>query len=544
MRRVFAIAVAALLCTSLHVSAMAEGEQSQPKIAVSAPGVFPIVKDKLTISVAGSVAPTVEDLETNELTLWYEEKTNVHVDWIQIPRAQFTEKVSIMLAGGDLPDAITSSEGFTKATLMLHGAGGLFLPLNDYVDRQAKELKGILDANPGIRRSITAPDGHIYAMPNLSEAFHTKYMQKMWVYRPWLEKLGLAMPTTTEAFHDMLVAFKTRDPNRNGKADEIPLAACNVATSREATIHAFLMNSFVYTNVDDYLILKNGTIGFAPIQPEWRDGLRYLKRLYDEGLIYPGSFTQDRSQYRQLGENPDAVILGAGDALYAGMFAVIAPGGRWLDYEAVAPLAGPSGVRQTAPRNFPVIQLSMVITKAATHPEVVAKWADFFYSLEGTLSAFYGRWGKGIRQANAGEVGIDGKPARWMTIVGWGDTQNICWRGMVPCNSDAAQRLSQVAAPGDLEVVLYREAKEKYEPYGVYETVPDFFLTADQAVTVSEIKSPLMGYVDEAIARFITGDLNLDTDWNAYLQEIDKIGLKRYLEVLQGIYDKSPYAKE
>lgn len=43
----------------------------------------------------------------------------------------------------------------------------------------------------------------------------------------WLEKLGLDMPTTTEELKEVLIAFKTKDPNGNGKADEIPLSFIN-----------------------------------------------------------------------------------------------------------------------------------------------------------------------------------------------------------------------------------------------------------------------------------------------------------------------------
>ena len=41
--------------------------------------------------------------------------------------------------------------------------------------------------------------------------------QKMFIYEPWLDALGLEMPTTTEEFYKVLVAFRDMDPNGNGK---------------------------------------------------------------------------------------------------------------------------------------------------------------------------------------------------------------------------------------------------------------------------------------------------------------------------------------
>ncbi|AET59366.1 sugar ABC transporter periplasmic protein [Paenibacillus terrae HPL-003] len=42
-----------------------------------------------------------------------------------------------------------------------------------------------------------------------------------WINVEWLNKLGLSMPTTTKELKQVLIAFKTKDPNGNGQADEI-----------------------------------------------------------------------------------------------------------------------------------------------------------------------------------------------------------------------------------------------------------------------------------------------------------------------------------
>ena len=44
------------------------------------------------------------------------------------------------------------------------------------------------------------------------------------IYQPWLDALNLEMPETTEELYNVLVAFKTQDPNGNGEADEIPMS--------------------------------------------------------------------------------------------------------------------------------------------------------------------------------------------------------------------------------------------------------------------------------------------------------------------------------
>lgn len=79
-------------------------------------------------------------------------------------------------------------------------------------------------------------------------------------------------------------------------------------------------------------------------------------------------------------------------------------------------------------------------------------------------------------------------------------------------------RLSAVAkGDDDLEVILYNETKNKYEPYKPKDvsTVPPLFLTNEQASEIADLAKTINDYVDEMIARFVIGDASLDADWTA-----------------------------
>ena len=43
-----------------------------------------------------------------------------------------------------------------------------------------------------------------------------------WVRQDWLDKLGLKAPQNVDELYTVLKAFRDRDPNGNGKKDEIP----------------------------------------------------------------------------------------------------------------------------------------------------------------------------------------------------------------------------------------------------------------------------------------------------------------------------------
>ena len=159
----------------------------------------------------------------------------------------------------------------------------------------------------------TAPDGNIYGLTGLNECFHCSYPNKMWMNTKWLEQLGLSEPTTTEEFKEVLKAFKTKDPNGNGKADEVPLSGS--IENFGVHIIPYLMNGFIYDDDRTYLIAKDGRVDTVANKPEWKEGLAYIKSLYDEGLIDPGAFTQNVGPLK-IGDNADAQLLGAGAAMH------------------------------------------------------------------------------------------------------------------------------------------------------------------------------------------------------------------------------------
>jgi putative aldouronate transport system substrate-binding protein len=59
---------------------------------------FPLTEEKVTLRVALPSNTGVEDFNTNKFTQWYEEQTNVHVEWILLPPGRG--------AGEAQPDAV------------------------------------------------------------------------------------------------------------------------------------------------------------------------------------------------------------------------------------------------------------------------------------------------------------------------------------------------------------------------------------------------------------------------------------------------------
>lgn len=511
-------------------------------IALSEPGTYPLVQEKTILKVMVRGNPLVENFETNDFTKWYEEKTNVHIEWEVVPEQSIQEKLNLVLASEDYPDVIMGLN-ISPAQQMIYGSQGAFLPLNDLIEKQGTNTKKMFQDNPEIESAITALDGNIYALPEVNECYHCSMSQKMWIYEPWLKKLNLKMPETTDELYEVLKAFKEQDPNGNGMQDEIPLSISPKSWS--SSIDAFLLNSFIYNPVYGssykHIFIKDDKLDVAFNKPEWREGLRYMNKLYAEGLLAPESFTQDDNQLIQIGENPDTVLLGASTGGHQGIFTqLLGESGRWLEYKTVPPLRGPNGVRYAALDSTGMNPGAFVITKKAKHPELALRWADGLYEREHTLRSVYGRPDQEWREAKDGEVGINGEPAVWSELKSYGTVQNIAWIQTGPSLRTNDFRLSAVAkGDDDLEVVLYNETKNKYEPHKPTDvsTVPPLFLTNEQASEVADLSKTINDYVDEMMARFVIGDADLDKDWDGYVQQLEAMNVARYLEIYQEAYD-------
>lgn len=499
------------------------------------------------------------DLETNSFTKTVEDKIGVDLSFevTGLDTGPAKEKRQIALASGDIPDAfflIPWVDGFSRPEILRLGSEGALLPLNDLIDKYAPDVKAALEETPEFARLSKAPDGKIYSLPQWNDCYHCSYGSKLWLNSAWLKKLGLKMPKTTEDLRTVLLAFKTKDPNGNGKADEIPLTG-NVSDS----IVPFLMNGFVYDprfsqQYSSTLALSNHKVVLNAARDEWREGLKYISGLYSDGLIDQAAFTQNRDGMLATGNNADAVILGAATVLHPYEF--VAPSsadGRDKDYDAVPPLTGPKGFRAATYVLPSSPQGNFAISYSAT--EVEQKKAmeilNYLFTPEGRTLGYYGAKGTGWRPAQDGDVALDAslKPSyAALQLPSGSPTPNDKWDAVAQFNFTATVRNSEVApadiySPAGYERRLF-EATKLYDGLAPADEVfPlwNVWFGSENATELAQLQTNLDDYVNRTNAEFITGQRKIDDDaaWAEYLKGLQDLGLPRYLELMQSAYETS-----
>jgi putative aldouronate transport system substrate-binding protein len=500
------------------------------------PGVFPIVEESVTLRVFVAPEPWIGDFSENKVTKWYEDKTNVHIEWMQVGRDDASEKINLMLASQtDLPDVFMT--GMSQQQQITYGAQGVFIPLNDYIENLGIGIKKVFEYDPLVEGMITAPDGNIYGLPEYNECYHCDFAQRMWINQKWLDRLGLKTPETTDDLYDVLVAFRDNDPNGNGKKDEVPLAVPNCW---EGSLAGFLMNPFIYRHsmYSVALKLEDDKFSCVSIEPGWKEGLKYLRKLYSEGLVDNECFTSDTDHVRKLAESEDGCRVGLVPA--GSLCFVDKTRPTKEEFVPLSPLEGPTGLRQT-PQYPTSCGGCFFITNACKTPEVAFRWGDGMYTDDPVESLPWGgEEGVDWERAKEGDVGLDGSPAVYVPILPYGEPHNSHWGQPHPAITTNEKRFGQAVPVGewDHEKVLYDARKDYYEMYAPKQVIPPLFHAEDVLEELGELSTTLNEYQDECTAQFITGGMDIDNEWDKYVEEMKNIGIDRYVQIIQETYDR------
>lgn len=123
-----------------------------------------------------------------------------------------------LAAGTDLPDIIRCQTQ-TPSDLINYYNQGLIYDLNDFAEYMPNYLAAI-EPYPGVRAATQDDAGHLLAISQIvvNPQHVTSWLN---INYQWLDKLGLAVPTTPEELKSVLKAFQENDMNAYGMRTEL-----------------------------------------------------------------------------------------------------------------------------------------------------------------------------------------------------------------------------------------------------------------------------------------------------------------------------------
>jgi len=519
-------------------------------------GALPLVTDgskpQITIGLKQSVKTV--DYETNDYTLWLEEQTGVDLTFVYFSSdsTEATNQLNLMVSGGqELPDMLWSF-GIDEALMFELGQDGYFLNVDPYFETschwfwESFEHMSEDDQNKLFSFGDNPANGEMYAFPHFQQSGGDANLCLIEINNSWLEALELEIPKTVDELYDVLKAFAEEDPNGNGQKDEIPAIGYK---GYRCDIIQFIMNAFIYCNDQYFFNAENGTIYAPHVTEEYREGLKYMNKLYTEGLLSPQTFTIG------VGGGGDSEMMSLLSSDLNNLGLVGAHGTLTFEqdceslynYVAFGPMADATGSGRGGfgPKYSSRYEYMNFITCDAEDPELCFRLFDFMSCFESMMWQRYGEKGVHWEDAPEGTMSAAGNPAVFKIIDQsvYSEQNNICWHDI----RNGCTTPTFWCSPANFEgwigyrSRLYYDINDNYNAAGLpAEVVYKLVYTADELTAVSEIEQPLKDFAAEQRALFITGNLdpNSDSDWETYIANMEAQGLNEWIEIAQAAYDR------
>ncbi|EES72578.1 type 2 periplasmic-binding domain-containing protein [Paenibacillus lactis] len=492
--------------------------------------VFPL-DEKVTLEMVACKHPNNGPFNEMDFFKQYEEKTNVHIDWTDIEFSQCEEQRNLILASGELPDAFYGTLALTGNDVINYGGQGMLVPLEQYITKETMpNLSALIEQNPKYKAMLTAPDGHIYSLPSIRELMLWLSPDMMYLNKEWLDNLGLEVPTTMEELRNVLEAFKTQDPNGNGKNDEIPFSFLWDFANYNVNGIGSLFGAFGRADSATHIFVEDGKVVFSAKEPEYKEAIQYFHTFFEDGLFDKESLAQDRNQLLGKGSGTEQRL--------GGFFAWNAFSIVGVDndpkYVVVPALKGPNGDqvwRKSLNNNQGVNPFAFSMTVENQHPELTMQWIDLSYATDTSIEAGWGPIGTTLEDKD-GTLTLKDAPDGLTTDQYVFKTAPVEAPYAILENTYGTR-----LAMAEKDKVKIDGIKENYLPYMTSETFPGVMFTAEESQRIKTLDTDLNSYINQTSAKWLL-EGGVEEEWDNYLDDLNKMKVDELISIYQTAYDR------
>ncbi len=260
---------------------------------------LPLVDKPTTIT--WMVPSSVQDLSNKAVIKEIEARTGVTLDIQTYPSTSFADKLKVTLASGSIPDIIT---GGNVTEINNLGGQGAFVAINEHLDSlpNFKSLYVDNGENNWVMKSYSNDEGNIYTWPvyGLSRDVNHGFLYRKDIF----DQHGIKEWTTTEEFYQALKQLKEIYP------DSIPYAS----KTQDAIFKDWGYGWGIGTENANYPVYYDEgtkTWKLSTIQPEFKEMIDFMKKLYNEGLLDPEFITDTDASWtaKMTAENTSFVTF-------------------------------------------------------------------------------------------------------------------------------------------------------------------------------------------------------------------------------------------
>lgn len=504
--------------------------------------------EDITLTIGIRDNANVIDYDTNAFTLWLEEQTGYNIEFEKFPAkaSEAATRLSTAAAIGEkLPDILFRFD-LGAAVVKEYGEQGYFANLRDYfydgdepdttgpaqIFWERLQLMSDAEQIANLRRMTDQTTGAIYSVPRIEQSMVDPMNFQPWINREWMDELGLEDPTDPESLYEVLKAFKARDESC------IPLLGIMDLGGK---FENWIINMFIYNNEQRWASVdENGKLFFPAMTDEYRQALIYMNKLVKEGLLYDGSLVHTPTEMKSL------VTPANGKARV----------GIWVGHPTLHISENNEVLYQYdaldcfgyAVMNENLNSRGTYITEGCEHKDAAFKLLMLMCSEEGSYRMRYGEKGVNWTEADPGTKSFLGLDAQIKILDDpWSKPGNAIW-GTIDSTIliNAEGEVSQVNNGSEWSTykgdILAKQVENFTRAYNKNNITycPTLVFSEEEEERVEQPRSDCVSIITKTRADFIKGtkDPNKDSDWNAYLRQLEAQGVQIWLEVAQAVYDR------
>ena len=166
---------------------------------------------------------------------------------------------------------------------------------------------------------------------------------------------------------------------------------------------------------------------------------------------------------------------------------------------------------------------------------------DIMMSEEMTIHSRFGQKGTDWLEPTESQKSMFdsmGYAAKINPVLTWGAPQNSHWQNGAAGYRSYELSFSTVDSGTNIFETEIANKLQTYMDRIPKEYITKLIYTEDEIDTVNEIQQNIDAYKTDNITRFIIGDLDIESGWDSYVDELKKIGVDELVKISQDAYDR------
>jgi putative aldouronate transport system substrate-binding protein len=502
--------------------------------------ILPICKEPVAMKLVykeNSYGAKVSEPDNLWFFQWAKKAMGIDIQALRIDTSSLKEQLTLWFASDQLPDVMLDCNLSTSDIVKYGSVDQQLLKFDSLINQYCPNIQKLFAEEPATKGYSTCPDGHIYSLPGFMKYERTQNFSTMRIFldESWLTKLNMRKPNTLDDLYKTLIAVRDTDLNNNGKKDEIPF--CGTADQ----LGRLVWNSYGLLTYDGggisalsptINVNKNNHVSLAAANKDmYLDYLSRMSQYFHEKLLDNDAFTINSTQISAKCSEKRVFM-------YGHTVPMLAIPNDFQSHGAIEPITSSYNTQRIWPQSKSIFPGKMLANAKTKIPEVIARFADWFFTDQAALYAFDGpeAGSKDLMGKNEGWTlnGDQGPNFKYTTeapnlgdyrcsIVGMGDAGHVgLCSACITIEKVTGVRPSYPSGGG----THWRQAMDTANVPYYKSGFPIVYFNATDNQKIIELTTPLSDYIKQMEAKFITGTEPL-ANFDNYMAELEKLGLSK-----------------